>query len=59
MLRKLPESESPFKHNPNLVPEHVSREESYDLLCKIEDVRSRISADRRSLEGMGVQFPIT
>ena len=50
--------EAPPKHNPSLVPEIPSHEEVFKLVCDIWDLRGTISSDRRSLEGMGVKFPI-
>jgi len=59
MLRTLPESDPPLQYNPKLVPQFASHEETYELLCDIEKLRGEIASDKKALEGMGVQFPIT
>ena len=59
LLRNLPTPDAPFKYNPSQVPKHPSHDESYNLICEIEDLRNNIATDRKSLEGMGIEFPIT
>ena len=59
-LRSVPAPEMPhlLRHNRQNVPDMPDADEPYELMCEIQSLMVAISEDRKSLQGMGVQFPI-
>ena len=58
ILQSVPGFIAPPRHNSNLVPEFPGHGEVFELVCEITDLRGEIATNRKSLAGMGVQFPV-